>query len=146
MFLFTALIIMFLKIWLHILCSYKRITTLNSITSCSIYKRNLYLNQYLKLKILEKNYTFFLFFIVAKAACAISGMSRERSAYPQVTQRRPEMRTNENLEPVAILNICFIAFDDIATAIGLSVCLNHLPFPTITAENNSELKNYTTDN
>lgn len=49
--------------------------------------------------------------------------------------QRPEMRTNENLEPVAILNICFIAFDDIAAAIGFCVtCVlvpTHRPFPTV---------------
>lgn len=42
-----------------------------------------------------------------------------RGAQIHVTERRSVMRTNENLEPVAILNICFIAFDGIAPAIGL---------------------------
>lgn len=79
---------------------------------------------------------------MAGTACAAAGMSRKRSAYPQVTQRRPEMRTNENLEPVAILNICFIAFDDIAAAIGLSVCTNHLLFPRSLSRVNSDQQTY----
>lgn len=46
-----------------------------------------------------------------------AGMSRGRTA-----QSAPETRTNGNLEPVAILDICFIASEGIARLLLVSLC------------------------